>query len=71
MENIILCEVSHVLKARGCMFSLMWNIDPIQIQIILWKADHTKGRSHMRERGEKKVVKKVNMVDVLPTQEWI
>jgi hypothetical protein len=46
----------------------MWNINPIQIQIILWKTGHTKGRSHT-ERGLKKEVKKVNIFDVLPTQE--
>jgi hypothetical protein len=33
------------------------------------KTGHTKGRSHMREGGQKKEVKKVNIVDVLPIQE--
>jgi hypothetical protein len=37
---------------------------------ILWKTGHTNGRSHMREAGWKKDVKKVNMVDVLSIQEW-
>jgi hypothetical protein len=43
----------------------MWNIDLIQIQ----KYCEKQGRSHMREGGLKKEVKKVNMVDVLPIQE--
>jgi hypothetical protein len=29
LENIILSEFSQVQKAKGHMFSLMWNIDPI------------------------------------------
>jgi hypothetical protein len=35
---------------------------------VLWKTSHTKGRSHLRD-GKKKEVKKVNRVDVIPTQE--
>jgi hypothetical protein len=49
----------------------MWNIDLIQIQVMLWKTGHAKGRSHTKEGGEKNEVKEVNMVDVLPIQEWI
>jgi hypothetical protein len=33
------------------MFSLMWEIDTIQIQAILWKTVHAKGRSLMGEGG--------------------
>jgi hypothetical protein len=33
------------------------------------KIGHTKGRSHTREEGHKKEVKKVNRVDVLFIQE--
>jgi hypothetical protein len=33
------------------VFSHMQNIDTIQIQAILGKTGHTKGRSHMREGG--------------------
>jgi hypothetical protein len=35
LENIISSEVNQAKKTKGCMFSLMWNIDPIQIQAIL------------------------------------
>jgi hypothetical protein len=36
LENIILSEVTQVLKAKSCMFSLICGIiDPIQIQAIL------------------------------------
>jgi hypothetical protein len=35
-ENIILSEVSQAQKAKGCIFSLMWNIGPMQIQAILY-----------------------------------
>jgi hypothetical protein len=35
LGNIILSEVSQVQKANGCMFSLTWTIDLIQIQAIL------------------------------------
>jgi hypothetical protein len=35
LENIISSEVNQAQKTKGCMFSLMWNIDPIQIQAIL------------------------------------
>jgi hypothetical protein len=38
---------------------------------ILWKTGHAKGKSHTRGGGEKKEVKKMNMVDVLSMQEWI
>jgi hypothetical protein len=31
------------------VFPPMWNIGPIQIQAILWKAGHAKGRSLMEE----------------------
>jgi hypothetical protein len=31
LENIILSEVSQVQKAKGHVFSHMWNIDLIQI----------------------------------------
>jgi hypothetical protein len=45
-------------------------IDLIEIQAILWKQGHAKGRTHIYERGRvKEEVKKVNMVDVLPIQE--
>jgi hypothetical protein len=47
----------------------MWTIDLIQTQAILRKTGHAKRRSHMTERGQKKEVKKVNMVDVFPIQE--
>jgi hypothetical protein len=47
------------------------NINPIQIQAILWKTGHTKGRSLTGEGGQKKEVKKMNMVEVLPIQKWI
>jgi hypothetical protein len=40
-------------KLRPHIFSHMWNKDPIQIQAILWKTGHTKGRSYTRE-GEGK-----------------
>jgi hypothetical protein len=35
LENILLSEVNQVQKAKGHMFSLMWNTDPIQIQATL------------------------------------
>jgi hypothetical protein len=35
LENIILSEVIQVQKAKGYMFSPMWNTDPIQTQEIL------------------------------------
>jgi hypothetical protein len=37
LESIILSKVSQVQKVRGHMFSLMWNIDLIQIQASLMK----------------------------------
>jgi hypothetical protein len=43
----------------------MWKLDLIQIQAILWKTGHVKW-GPVREGQEKKEVKKVNMVDVLP-----
>jgi hypothetical protein len=46
----------------------MWTIGPKQIQAILCKTCHTKGRSLTGEGNFKKEVKKVNMVDVLSTQ---
>jgi hypothetical protein len=42
----------------------MWNIDLIQIKTMC-----VKGRSHTRDGGEKKEVKKVNIVDALPIKE--
>jgi hypothetical protein len=43
-----------------------------KIQPILWKTGHTKGRSLIRDGGLKKgEIKKVNMVDILPIEEWI
>jgi hypothetical protein len=51
LENIILSEVSHGSESQRLhVFSHMWNIDLIQIQAILWKTAHTKGRPHMRGR---------------------
>jgi hypothetical protein len=32
LENIILSEVSQAQKAKSHIFSLMWNIDIIQMQ---------------------------------------
>jgi hypothetical protein len=32
LENIILSEVSQEQKVKSCMFSPVWNTDPIQIQ---------------------------------------
>jgi hypothetical protein len=49
----------------------MCNIDPIQIQPILWKIGHAKGKSLTGEGGWKKEANKVNIVDVLSIQEWI
>jgi hypothetical protein len=45
-ENIILSEVSQVQKVKGCMFSLICRI---QIQVILQKTGHAKGKSLKRE----------------------
>jgi hypothetical protein len=49
--NIILSEVSQIQETKDVIFSLMWNIDLIQIQAILSETVHAKGRSHMREGG--------------------
>jgi hypothetical protein len=46
----------------------MRNIDPIQIQQY-YEKQVTLKVSHTREGGQKKEVKKVNMVDGLPIQE--
>jgi hypothetical protein len=40
LKNIIFSEVSQVQKAKGHIFSHIWNIDLIQIQTILYI--HTK-----------------------------
>jgi hypothetical protein len=46
----MLSEVSQDQKDKGMhMFSLMWVIDTIQIQAILCKTGHSKGRSVMGE----------------------
>jgi hypothetical protein len=45
----------------------MWNIGPIQIQ----KTGHANGRSVTGDGGQKKEVKKMNIVDVVSIQEWI
>jgi hypothetical protein len=37
----------------------MWNIDLKQIQAILRKTGHTEGRSHKRERGQKRKLRKI------------
>jgi hypothetical protein len=42
----------------------MWNTDLTQMQQYYEKAGRAKGKSHMREGGQKKEVKNVNMVDV-------
>jgi hypothetical protein len=36
LENIILSEVNQAQKAKGHMFSHVWNIGPIQIQAMLY-----------------------------------
>jgi hypothetical protein len=46
----------------------MWDIDPMQLQPILWKTGHAKGSSHTREGRSKKEIKQVNMVNVLSTR---
>jgi hypothetical protein len=52
LENIMLSEVIQVQKDKGChVFSHVWNTDPIQMQEMLWKTGHAKGRLHMREGG--------------------
>jgi hypothetical protein len=33
------------------VFSHMWNIDPVQIQVILWRTGHAKGKSLTGEGG--------------------
>jgi hypothetical protein len=65
LEDIMLSEVSQAQKDKGHIFSLMLEIDTVQMQAILWKTDHAKGRSLTGEGELKKEVKKVNMVDVL------
>jgi hypothetical protein len=45
------------------VLSHMWNIDPIQIQAILWKTGHAKRRSLKREGGLKKENKEENIVE--------
>jgi hypothetical protein len=55
-------------KAKGLMFSLMWNIDLIQITVNIMRNRSCEQRSHMRE-GMKEEVMKVNMVDTLSVQE--
>jgi hypothetical protein len=59
------------LQATGCMFSSYVEYRPNTNIAILRKTGHTNGRSLTGEGGWKKEVKKVNMVDVLPVQEWI
>jgi hypothetical protein len=45
-QNIILSEVSQVQKVQGCMLSFICGI---QIQAMLEKTGHAKGRSHTRQ----------------------
>jgi hypothetical protein len=52
LKNIILSEVARFRKPKAtCFLSFMWNIDLIQIQAILLKTGHAKGRAHTREGG--------------------
>jgi hypothetical protein len=44
----------------------------MQIQAMLWKTGHAKGRSlTMEQGGWKQKVNKVSMAEVLSIQEWI
>jgi hypothetical protein len=51
LENFILSVVREVQRAKGHVSSPMWNIDPIEMQAMLWKAGHAKERSLAREGG--------------------
>jgi hypothetical protein len=59
LENIILCELSQVQKAKGWICSLKFKQCEKQV---------TLREGHIQDR---KVVMKVNMADVLPVQDWI
>jgi hypothetical protein len=53
LENIILSEVIQVQKAKSYAFSYMWNMlpnYPIQIQTILRKTGHAKGKKGGKRR---------------------
>jgi hypothetical protein len=52
-------------RQRSHVVSHVWEIDTMQMQTVLWKTSHTKGRSEAGERGKKKEVEKVDMVDIL------
>jgi hypothetical protein len=51
--SIILNEVSSVQKAKGHVFSHMWNIGPIQIQQYYEKQVTLRG-GHIQKRGRVK-----------------
>jgi hypothetical protein len=48
---------------------LEWLPSRTQTTAILWKTGHAKGRLPVREVRQKKEIKKVNMIDVLPIRE--
>jgi hypothetical protein len=45
MDDIILSKVGQVQRDKGHMFSLIWKIDPIQVQALL-KYTHTHTHTH-------------------------
>jgi hypothetical protein len=41
LENVILSEISQAQRPKQHVFSHRWNMNPIQIQTVLWKTGHT------------------------------
>jgi hypothetical protein len=62
LENIIISEVSQDQKAKSHKFSFLCEYRPNTNTTFLRKTGHAKQRSHMRGRGQKKEVEKLNIL---------
>jgi hypothetical protein len=66
--KIIFSEVSQVQKAKAPCFLSYGEYRPNTNIEILYKTCQSTKRSHIREEGYKKEIRKVNMVDALLIQ---
>jgi hypothetical protein len=51
LEHMVLSDYPGAESQRLYVYFHMWNIDPLQILALLWKAGHMKKSSHIREGG--------------------
>jgi hypothetical protein len=65
LENLILCEVNKVHKAKGHMFLSYAEYRPKTNISNIMKNTSTKGKSLMGDGRKKKEVNKVSIVDIL------